>query len=227
LKVIAIIPARKGSKGVPGKNKMLFNGRPLIEYSIEIALKTNQIDEIVVTTDDEEILLLSKNYPIILHKRTISLSSDSAKIVDVIEKVLETLDLDGELLVVLLQPTSPLRTSNELDSSITLMKRYQQYQSLISVVEVGDQHPARMYRVDEHGTMEAFLPELEEIRRQDLPKIYLRNGAIYIFRHKVGSRAQVMKKPSYAFVMDPEKNLNIDTPLDCIMAPYLLEKYYE
>lgn len=228
MRVIAIIPARGGSKGVPGKNKMIINGLPLITYSIETALRSELIDEIIVSTDDPDIVKISNKFKVLIHERSPQLSTDTSKVSDLVTDIMKTINSSENVLIVLLQPTSPLRTPIEIDKAIELMKENTSYNSLISLIQVEDKHPARMYEFINDVSIKSLMPEFETYRRQDLPKYYQRNGALYIYRYIVDEDCMdLMKKPSIGYIMNSEKELNIDTEIDCLIAPHLIKKYYE
>jgi N-acylneuraminate cytidylyltransferase len=178
VRLLAIIPARGGSKGLPRKNLLLAGGKPLIAWTIDVAKKSKYISSIALTSDDDEIIEVGKvlgcDY---LIKRPIELATDTASSVDVVLHALSELpDYDY---VILLQPTSPLRTSTDIDAAFDLLKS-SNVPCCLSVTEA-EQSPYWMYRLDEAGKMTSLLSSREmPSRRQDLPSVFILNGAIYI-----------------------------------------------
>lgn len=211
-KRILLIPARAGSKGVKNKNRRLINGRPLIDYTVEVAKEFLDTCSIIVTTDDLEIMKLYANDPqIILHRRHVSLASDNTPISEVVASIVTSFQLQN-CEMVLLQPTSPLRNADDLNRCFSLMNEEQSGNSIISVVKVEDGHPARMYKrqgsrlISEH-------PELASMRRQDLPSRYLRNGCIYGFKITDGN-FKIITNEIVPLEMPAERSVNIDTEMD-------------
>jgi len=150
--VLAIIPARGGSKGVPKKNSRLLNGKPLIAYAIETALASTLITHIVVNTDDETIANIARQYNISCIIRPESMAQDDSPVYPVIETSLLEAEIETAKifdLILLLQPTSPFRTGAETDAAIQMLWDHAEADGLISVTAVEDHHPCRMYSVDD------------------------------------------------------------------------------
>ena len=222
MKILGLIPARGGSKGVPGKNKKKVCGKPLIEYTIEEALDSKLIDEIWVSTDDEELISIAKQYEEIkIHIRETSLATDTSPIIDTILAVLMASRRYWEA-VVLLQPTSPIRYGRQIDEAIKMLECNPEANSVISVCAMNDVHPSRMYWKDDNS-LQPILPEAEERRRQEIKPAYFRNGAIYVTRTSALFRERkVMTKPSIAYEMPSYQLLNIDEPRDMLIAETLI-----
>jgi CMP-N-acetylneuraminic acid synthetase len=222
MNVIAIIPARSGSKGVPGKNKMIIDGKPLITYSIEVALESQLLDEIWVSSDDEDICQLAENYEgVNVHKRSEEIAKDASPVSETIYAILELVNIDVDL-IVLLQPTSPIRTGLQIDGAIELIINHPEANSLISVIPMDDVHPARMYWKEE-DVLHPILDKWEEKRRQEIPLAWYRNGSIYIVRKNAFDVHQtVMIKPSIGFEMPFDEWLNIDSARDVLIAKALI-----
>ncbi|MBI1305676.1 MAG: acylneuraminate cytidylyltransferase family protein [Bacteroidetes bacterium] len=225
MKVLAIIPARGGSKGVPGKNKAIINGKPLINYTIEVAVAADVLDHIVVSTDDPDILELAKAFEgVTLHQRDNSLAEDTSPIADTIRVLAEKYPADA---IMLLQPTSPIRTVDQIQQAIALLERNELANSVISVTAMSDTHPARMYWKN-NGFLNSILPEFEEYRRQDIPSAYYRNGAVYLVRTQAFlNTSKVMVKPSIGLEMPSAQLLNIDEPKDLLIAEVILKAWEE
>jgi len=220
MKIIAIIPARGGSKGVPGKNKKHVDGKPLICYSIEIALQSKQLAGIWVSSDDPEILQLAGSFPgILLHQREEAIAGDNSPVAETVNAIIRQSGCDA---IMLLQPTAPIRTSENIDEAIRLLDTSKQINSVISVVAMNDIHPARMYW-KENGQLISILPEFELVRRQEIPPAYYRNGSIYLVRREAFEKEQsLMVKPTLPYEMPLNWLLNIDEPRDMIIAEALI-----
>ncbi len=220
MKVIAIIPARGGSKGVPGKNKRLIDGKPLIGYTIEAALQSKLLSQIWVSSDDPEIISITRQYAgIKIHERDGSLATDQSPVADTVKEIIKLTDCDA---IMLLQPTAPIRTSENIDEAIGLLQASVEINSVISVVAMSDIHPARMYWRKE-SVLTSILPEFEQARRQDIPPAYYRNGSIYLVRKEAFEQYHsVMVKPTIPYIMPLDWLLNIDEPRDIIIADALI-----
>ncbi len=162
-------------------------------------------------------------------KRPDNLSTDTSNVVDAVFHVLENLKSKGETfdLVVLLQPTSPLRLPQDIDTALNLLIQ-SETDGIISVVEVSDHHPARMYEIDNNNGLNCFLESGETIRRQDLNKLYIRNGAIYIIKTKaLFMERTLMPKKKIAYVMNKRWAVNIDEELDLDVLEVVIKKWNE
>jgi CMP-N-acetylneuraminic acid synthetase len=222
MRVLAIIPARGGSKGVPRKNIKLLGGKPLIAYSIEAARQSTRIDLSLVSTDDREISEVARSFEIEVLPRPPEFAEDTTPMPDVIRHVLKERGSGFDILV-LLQPTCPQRTGEDIDNALKLFEDGQ-VQSVISVYKVEDHHPARMYKI-ENNRLEPLFPDLIGGRRQDLPPIYHRNGAIYACRVEHFNRTSSLWDEHPApFVMPRDRSINIDDPLDFEIAELLFSK---
>lgn len=230
MKVLAIIPARGGSKGVPGKNKMDFGGKSLVEYTIETALEAKFIDKIIVTSDDEDILLLTKNYSnsrLSQHKRDRNLASDTSPIIETIKNILLNESQKYDYLL-LLQPTAPLRKSDDLDKAIQILNTDTKINSVVSVIPMDDIHPARMYWKNKDSILKPIMQEFESSRRQDIPKAYYRNGCIYLSRvSELFKSDKVITEPVKGYVMRYEDWLNIDDQRDVLLGKSLIPLWYQ
>lgn len=216
---VAIIPARAGSKGVPGKNKRLVAGRPLISYSIASALEAARLDHIVVTTDDPEIADIARAANVEVVSRPAEIAGDSSPVIDAVRHALRTLQLAEPAAVVLLQPTSPLRTGADIDAAIALYLA--SGAPVCSVVKVEDGHPARMYEIAD-GRLQPLMPALATRRRQELPPLFLRNGALYVFGPRELVAGEIITPTMIPFEMDASRSVNIDTELDMLVLEAVL-----
>lgn len=220
-KILGIITARGGSKGIPGKNIKLLAGKPLIAYTIEAAQASGVFDRLIVSTDDEAIAATAKEYGCdVPFLRPVELAQDHTPHLPVLQHTLEWLRENEKYepeYVMILQPTSPLRTASHIREAAELLGRTDA-ESIVSVNEVpGHHNPHWQFRVADTGLMDIFTGEpFAEIvtRRQNLPKTYTRNGAIYLFKADLIFHPE---KPSFygdrvaAYIMPPEASVNIDS----------------
>ena len=222
--ISAIIPARGGSKGLPGKNIYPLNGRPLIEYSIESAKGCKDIDKDIVSTDDPEIKRISLNCGAEVLDRPAHLAGDMALSSDVVRHVLEILEKESSLpdYFILLQPTSPLRTGEHIGACINLFL-HSGCSSCISVTEA-EHHPFKMLIVEGDRLRPLFGAENLHRPRQALPPVYRQNGAIYLTSSKLFLQTVTFfNEPVLPFMMAKEDSVDIDSIFDVKEAEMYLE----
>ena len=219
-----MIPARGGSKGVPGKNKKLLSGKPLIQYSIEAALAATAVTTVLVSTDDEEIAAISRvagaEVPFL---RPVELALDTTPTLPAVIHALEFYKLQGVLYdaVCLLQPTSPLRGSGDIDNAINTFIA-KQTDSLISVREVPHQFNPHWVLMEKNGTLCWSTGEKQPIsRRQDLPPAYYRDGSIYLTKTEVLYNGSLYGN-SISYIVSSGLHVNIDTLEDWDQAERIL-----
>ena len=219
---IGIVPARGGSKRLPNKNLLYLAGKPLIAWTLEAALKSKYLDHIVVSSDKDEILKVARDYGVETVKRPKELATDSAKTVDVVRHVLESIKKEYNY-IVLLQPTSPLRTERHIDESIEFLIS-KNADAVISVCET-EYPPLWCNTLPEDLSMENFIrKEVVEKRSQDLPKYYRLNGAIYICKSDelIKQKTFFLNKNIYAYIMDRKSSIDIDDETDFLLAETLI-----
>lgn len=225
MKVLAIIPARGGSKGVPRKNVKLLGGIPLIGHAINCAKESSRVSKIVISTDCEEIAVIAKENSCEVIMRPNDLASDTSNVVLTVEHAYKTLN-EGFDIIVLLQPTSPLRTGKDLDNIIEMFEREAKLDGVISVVPFDDLHPARMYNLGMNNELIPFIKDSESMRRQDLDPVFYRNGCFYAVKsHSFFTEKSFMVKNKKAYIMDAEWLVNIDTPRDFKIASIIYEEW--
>lgn len=224
-RILALIPARGGSKRLPGKNVLSMGGKPLIAWSIEAAKNSGIFADIVVSTDDGEIAEVSRKYGAqIPFMRPAEVAGDSAGTFDVVKHALEALEKLGKTYthVMVLQPTSPLRSPEDITRSLELLKS-KNSDAVISVTLC--EHPPQWSNtLPENGSMDQFLkPELI-VRSQDLPSSFRLNGAIYLYETQalLKNKAMLPMKNSFAYVMDQARSIDIDTQFDFDVAAAIL-----
>lgn len=223
--MIAIIPARGGSKGLPGKNIRNLNGKPLIAYTIESALKAKNITRVIFSTDDVEIAKVAKEYGAeVPFLRPSHLASDSANAIDAYRYTYERLEKEENIGIsefVILQPTSPFRTVNHIDQAIDLFK-IKKADSVISYCP--EHHPIIWHKyITEAGKIESIF-EGTIRNRQDEKPTFFPNGAIYIFNRKIIERGLYYTDNSFAFIMNRKDSIDIDTIDDFEYAEYLISR---
>jgi len=223
---LALIPARGGSKGIPRKNIRLVGNKPLIAWTIEAARESELISRTIVSTDDQEIADIAQLYGAeVPCYRPDNLAEDTS---DTLDAVLYTLDFleqkEGYTpdYVVLLQPTSPLRRSNDINEAIRFtIDRHAD--SVVSICEAKP-HPLLSRTLTQKGTLMDYIPVASDyLRRQDFPAVYSLNGALYI--NSISSLRKDRKfilPDTYGFIMPEERSLDIDSPFDLFIADLIL-----
>lgn len=223
--VIAVIPARGGSKRLPGKNILPLHGIPLIVYSIEAAFRCSLVDRVVVSTDSDEIAKVAADAGAEVDMRSEKLSTDTATTIDVLKELLTRLDHHG--ICITLQPTSPLRMSEDITKSLELYDKMNA-DAVISVCKA--EHPPQWINtIGVNGEMDDFLREENENKRsQDLGDYFRLNGAIYCnsVRRLLNSNSPIFKSNCYAYVMPSQRSVDIDTKEDFELAEYLIKKLH-
>jgi CMP-N-acetylneuraminic acid synthetase len=225
-KYLAIIPARAGSKRLPNKNMLELEGKPLVAWSIEAALNSRYIDKVLVTSDDQNILNLSKKYKVDAVNRPKRLSSDTSTTYDVVEHAL-SLQEEGFEYVVLLQPTSPLRTEKHIDEAVKLLE-IKNADAVISVCEV--EHPVQWsMSLSDNKDMSEFIKKIDTKRSQELEKNYRLNGAIYICNMKklLENKTFFLESNIFAYVMSREDSVDIDEEIDFKLAELIVKSKIE
>lgn len=227
MKVLAVIPARGGSKGVKNKNIRDLNGKPLIWYTIESA--KNLISEsfdLVVSTDSQAIASVASLYGVKVINRDSSLATDKCKMVPVIIDALRQMESLGNVYdaIIILQPTCPFRVHDDIVDTLEVL-RSGYSTSVISFTPVGDCHPARMYRRN-GNELQCLEVENESINRQDLPETLIRNGLIYaITKDKLLQTQKLQHIDTYPLIIpNTIRSVNIDEMLDFHIAEAILEK---
>lgn len=221
---LAVIPARGGSKRLPRKNLLDLAGKPLIAWTIEAAKNSKYIDLFTVSTDDQELSYVSKKHGAEVLTRPSELATDTASSVDVVLHALNAQNQPYDYLI-LLQPTSPLRTAQHIDEAIELLFD-KNANAVISVCET-DHSPLWANTLPENGSMDNFIrEEVKGKRSQDLPNYYHLNGAIYIINtaHIKESKSFIPARNSYAYTMSKKDSVDIDTDLDFELACLLINK---
>ena len=214
---LAIIPARGGSKRLPGKNILDLAGKPLIVWSIEAGLKSKYIDKTIVTSDNDEILAIAKKLESHTIKRPSELASDTATSFDAIKHTIENVQKYDY--IILLQPTSPLRTEKHIDEAIKLLME-KEASAIVSVCEM-DHSPLWSNTLPKDGNMNNFLrDEVNNRRSQDLEKYYKLNGAIYICQMDklLEEKSFFLNDNIFSYKMSRKSSIDIDEKIDFKIA---------
>jgi N-acylneuraminate cytidylyltransferase len=225
--IIAVIPARGGSKGIPKKNVKLLKGKPLIEYTINAINESRFLTNSYLSSENEEILTLAKEYNMKTIKRPVELALDTTPTVPVLQHAVNHLEPKiGKIdIIVLLQPTTPFKHGEDIDKAIKILQGTNA-DSVISLIKVSNGHPAWMYRLEEDRVISLWGDDYKYKRRQDLPPIYLRSGVIYAMkRHTVMEMNSLEGKDSRGLVLPVERSINIDTIIDFEFAEFMLERF--
>jgi len=229
LKVLAIIPARGGSKRLPGKNIKDFMGKPLIAWTIDFVKKLDSIDEIYISTDSEEIIECCKKIGFnIYEKRPETLATDTSNTVDVVLDVVNQFEKNGKTFdyIALFQPTSPLRDISSWNQAISMITETD-CDAVIGVSEV-EEHPYHMFNVDGNSSLTPwFSDEFLKTRSQDLPKCYLVNGSLYLVKVSELKRQNTFfpKQAKAVICRFPYEAVDIDTQYDWVVAEALVKHY--
>ena len=232
--IVCLIPARGGSKGIPNKNIKLLNNKPLIAYSIETSLASTFINDTIVTTDSDDIAEISKNHGAsVPFKRPHNISQDKSIDIEFINHYMEWVknnNLKIPDIIVQLRPTYPIRDTDFLDNCIqTFVNNYEKYDSLRTVIEL-DKTPFKMYHIEDHydesikekrltsvipANEYMFLKEPHNMCRQDLPKTYLHNGCIDIFKTSIViGKNTISGNNIYPLIMSKGECYDIDSMED-------------
>jgi len=224
--MIAIIPARGGSKGLPGKNVKLLGGRPLICHSISAALKAKTISRVIVSTDDDEIANVAREcgaeVPFMRPKK---LATDNSMVMDAYLYTIDRLANESKELIetfVALLPTTPLRSSEDIDSAVVIFLE-RDADSVLSVSEAAV--PIEWYKkIGKDGLLSNYLPEVDAVNnRQDHIEAHIPNGAIYVFQTELlRKKRQYYLDKTYAYVMPRSRSADIDELLDFEWAEFLM-----
>jgi len=229
-KIVAVIPARGGSKGVPRKNIRLLGGKPLIAHSIEVALAVRHLfHTVMVSTEDAEIAEVARRYGAeVPFLRPAALAGDKTPMRPVLQHVVQSIEeRDGIRLdwLMLLQPTAPFRLPEDIEAALNLGLQGG-CDSVISVVQVFATHPILMKRIEGGQLLPFCVEEKEGTRRQDYqPPAYMRNGAIYLTRREVlMEQNSIWGSTIRPYIMPEERSVSIDNELDFKLCELLIQE---
>jgi CMP-N-acetylneuraminic acid synthetase len=227
IRVLGIVPARGGSKGIPRKNIAPLAGRPLLAYTAVSAQRAKLLSRVILSTEDDEIAEAGRQLGLeVPFMRPPELAQDDTPGIAVLQHAVLELEREGERFdaIFVLQPTNPLRRPEDIDGAIRLLDRTGA-DSVIAFVDVGERHPARMKYIDADGRVvdPPFCERVEGQRRQELPKLYLREGSVYLTRRDVLMIHGSLKgRDCRAWLVPQDRSCNIDEPFDLVLAELLL-----
>ncbi len=225
-RIVAVIPARGGSKSVPGKNIRWLGGKPLLAWSIDVARQVSEIDRIIVSTDDAEIASVGRSHGAEVYARPPHLATDEALVIDALKDLLQTLQGQGETpeWLVLLEPTCPLRVADDVRDCLNLVA--QGVYDSVATFKDAELNPHRAWRLVD-GVPEVFIPgAIPWLPRQKLPKAYQLNGAVYVFRSSLlawEAKSLLVGKLG-AVLMPRDRSQDIDDSVDFTIVEALLKK---
>lgn len=226
-KILAIIPARGGSKGLPGKNIRLLLGKPLIAWTIEHAQKSELIDEIFVSTDSQKIADVAEAYGVkVPELRPAELAVDTAPSSAFIEYTINKFKAEGKVFdyFILLEPTSPLREAEDVDKSIRMLIDQPEFDSIVGVCKAEDVHPAFMIKLGQNKQLIPYEAEMKTLRRQDLPDVFYFEGTVYVSK----CEAFLQKKAFYhdstlPYIVPKWKAPEVDDIIDFVTIEAILK----
>jgi CMP-N,N'-diacetyllegionaminic acid synthase len=228
---LAVIPARGGSKAIPGKNIRLLGGRPLIAYTIEAARKASSVNRVVVSTDDEAIAAVAHEAgAAVPFRRPAELAGDDVPTWPVVAHAIahyETHEGWRPDVVVTLWPTTPFRSTEDIEAGLALLDA--ETDTVVAMTGIEERHPFWMKRLDD-GWVRPFVPEAARlVQRQQLPPLYMMNGGFTIRRRHVfdwlaAGEAEYVRERTRGHVMDAARSIDINTELDFVLAETLLDR---
>lgn len=223
-KILALIPARGGSKRIPEKNIKVLSGKPLISYSIMTAKKSKYIDKVIVSTDNEKIADISREFGAEVIKRPKELAKDETPTIEIVFHALDSLKKENynPSIIILLQPTSPLRNTKDIDNAIDLFLN-STCESVVGVYEIKNTPYWSLY-VDDGYLKPLFGKKYLKMRSQDFKKVYRPNGALFISNPKsIYKYKSFFCKYTIPYVMPIERSIDIDDEFDFLLAEYFMK----
>jgi CMP-N-acetylneuraminic acid synthetase len=228
MNILGIIPAREGSKRVPQKNFTPFAGSTLTDLAIQQGLSSKLITCLAVSSDSGLVLQLASKYKDVKGiKRPDEFSNDHSPAIDYVRHTLSTLETEKAFdMVVILQPSSPLRNAADIDATIQLLIEHPDSDSAVSVVKVDHMvHPYKLKVMNQNELLPFIEDEAGRFAAHELPDIYVRNCAVYVtWRKDLESRADVIGQKSVGYVMPADTSVDINEPLDFEFAEFLYAK---
>ncbi len=227
--VIALIPARGGSKGIPRKNIRILQGKPLLAWTIEAARASVTVDRVVVSTEDPDIAAVAEQWGAeVPFRRPESLAADDTPGIEVVLHAIQwfqkEVQVEQDFVVVVLQPTSPLRTTQDIEAALEMFTN-PKVQAVVSVCEA-EHHPWWMNTLPEDRNMRDFLsPQALNTNRQELPAYYRLNGALFAgYASYIQSHHGFYGPNTYAYIMPQWRSVDIDTEMDWLLAEAILQQ---
>mgnify|MGYP001270806017 CR=1 FL=1 len=228
MSILGIIPARGGSKGIKRKNLKILGEKSLLEHTIHAAINSN-IEKLIVSTDDQEIASISKKLGVLVpFLRPKELAGDNSNSIDVaIHGLIQMEKITNSFFesIIYLQPTTPFRSSTDINNCLDIINEQNNIDSVISVVNVGSYHPARMKFIKGGLLIDPdFCEAKENQNRQELRPMFIRNGAIYLTKRETLLSGSFKGRSSFAYEMPYHRSINIDSNQDLDFAKWQLIK---
>ncbi len=223
--ILGVIPARGGSKRVKGKNKKKLAGKELIRYAIEATLASKKITQIVVSSDDDDILSIAKEYANVLAlRRPEEISGDKAPAITYMQHALSVIDSEFDYTVII-QPSSPFTLGEDIDQTINLLIEGEG-DSSVSVMQLDHAiHPVKLKTLEN----DVLIPFLEEengrMAAHELPEIYVRNCSVYVSSIELINEGEIIGNKCLGYVMPRERSIDINDPIDFEFAEFLMKKH--
>lgn len=227
MKILGVVPARGGSKGIPRKNIVFLAGKPLITYTLEAAIKAERLNRIIVSTEDEEIASLCRVWGVEVLNRPVELADDKASTRSVLLDVIERMAKEKYFpdAVMTLQPTSPLRRSTHIDDAASLFVSDSEADSLVSCEQIPHtHHPLSVMRKDTDGYLRPFHDVLQPTRRQDKDEVFARNGAAIYITKTENLSSYIFGGRLLPYLMTRQESIDIDSYSDLIAAEKILRE---
>lgn len=224
IKVLAVIPARGGSKGIPYKNLKKIAGLTLVEHAVRVALNCPLVYKTILSTDDPKIAKAGKRagaeIPFLRPRR---LAGDKSRTIDAVLHLLKNIKDEPEI-ILLLQPTAPVRSSKQASEALNLLINDEDADAVVSVVSLNEPHPLKTKTIED-GRLKPYFPGADsQVPRQLLSKAYKLNGAIYaVKRNALLKEKSFLPKETIPYVMPAETGINIDSPFDLIILKSLVK----
>jgi N-acylneuraminate cytidylyltransferase/CMP-N,N'-diacetyllegionaminic acid synthase len=229
-KILCIIPARFGSKGLKNKNIIKLGNQPLIAWPIKAALKSKYIDMVLVSTDSLKIAKIAKRYGAeVPFLRPEKLARDNSSTIDVIKHTVKFLKKEEKYFdyILCLESTSPLTSAKDIDNSINILfKNSSKANSIVSVSNCSSQHPEYLFYKKKNNLLKRYLNKKEYLRRQDLSNLYFIDGSLYLSKVKsLFLNNSFISKKTISFIMPKQKSFEIDDYTDLLIYKILIKKY--
>jgi CMP-N,N'-diacetyllegionaminic acid synthase len=225
VRVLGVIPARGGSKRVPGKNLAVLEGRTLVRRALEAAIGSGALAEVALSSEDERILAQAEGLAVRPLRRPPELATDAARSFDVVRHALATIEAGGSQrfdAVAVIQATAPFTAPEDVAGTVALLASRPGFGSAVSVVEVDMvHHPLKLKRL-EGERLVPFLEEDDMVPSHELPRLYVRNGAVYVTRRELLDQGTFISSNCLGYRMPAERSVDIDTPLDLAFAEFLV-----
>lgn len=224
---LAIIPARGGSTRVPSKNKILLGDKTLVEYAIDAALGADLVDAVVVSSDDQDILDISKGYAsVIALRRPAEISGNEALAITYVQHALDTIDEHFDMIVIV-QPSSPFTLSIDIDNTISLLDGAKDCHSAVSVMALDHAiHPAKLKTLgDDRILSDLYENERGRMATHELPTVYVRNGSVYAASVDLISEGKIIGDRCRGYIMPRERSIDINDPIDLEFAEFMLTRF--